>query len=357
MKSRFPRIRRDLARLGLGNLQITSKASTHRLYSQHVAVIDELIADSQVGVLKALLEKRITLDQLVELKRQKALSGSGVLANLALREPLWTAIDATIPRMGKATDTRKRYKQTAKSLKDRATKFIPATAKVGDLLAVDWQTLQSEWNRSGSDWMHVRRFVSAFLTKYLGDVYHPFRRQVVTHIPTMEENERVPDLSPEMFWKIIEKAPEYVRPAFLTIVLTGMRRGEYLRVTRDHLMPATLSVKIPGTKSKASRGTVKIDEEMWPWVDSGIPSPRKYKALLRIWRKACGDAGAGRLWLHDMRHALGQWATDAGVPENKVQDALRHSSPLMTRRYTRQKSRGEVAHAVAGQLKRKAENA
>lgn len=338
-------------------LQITSKAPNERLYARHVTVIDELIADEQIAVLKSVIAGETSLGQLIEAKRRKELTGAGVLANIAIQQPLWAAIDATLPKMGKSLETRKRYAQTARSLKLRASAFIPPTAKVGDLLSVDWDALQREWNRSGSDWMHIRRFVSAFLSKYLGGKTHPLRGQVVTRIPTAEENERVPDITPDLFWKIIEKAPEYVRPAFLTIVLTGMRRGEYLRCTREHLMPATLSVKIPGTKTKSSRSVVQIDEEMWPWVDSGIPSPLRYKRLRARWKEACAAAGAPDLWLHDMRHALGQWATDAGVPENKVQDALRHASPLMTRRYTRQKSRGEVAKAMGGALKRKAQNA
>lgn len=355
--AKYPRIRRDLKRLGLGLMQITSKAQTARLYAQHVSIIDGLINDSQVGVLRSLKEKRTTLEQLTEAKRQNGLTGSGILTGVAIREPLWASIEATIPKMGKSLETRKRYRQSASALKKRASVYLGERATVGDLQAVNWIQLQAGWNRSGSDWMHLRRFISAFLSKYLGDVYHPYRRQVVTRIPTADENERVPEISPELFWKIIDASPEYVRPAFLTIVLTGMRRAEYLRCTREHLQPATLSVRIPGSKTKGSRGTVRIAEEMWPWIDSGIPSPLRYKRLRARWVEACRAVGVSDLHLHDLRHALGQWATDAGMPESKVQDALRHASPLMTRRYTRQKSRGEVATAVSGMLKRKGQNA
>lgn len=357
MKARFPRIRRDLARLGLKPLAITSKAKTERIYAAHVALIDSLIADSQIGVLDALKQGRLTLEQLVDAKRHNELQGSGILTNIAIREPLWTSIDAALPKMGKARETKKRYAQTARSLKRRASKYLRHNAKVGDLIAVDWQSLYGEWDRSGSDWMHVRRFISAFLSKHLGDVYHPFRRQVVPLIPTAPENERVPDISPDLFWKIIDAAPEHVRPAYVTLVLTGMRRGEYLRAKREHLKPATLSVHIPGTKTNSSRATVKIEESMWPWIEAGIPSPLSYKHLRKHWVAACNAVGVDDLHLHDLRHALGQWATDAGIPEGKVQDALRHSSPLMTRRYTRQKSRGEVADAVSVALQRKAHNA
>ena len=56
------------------------------------------------------------------------------------------------------------------------------------------------------------------------------------------------------------------------------------------------------------------------------------------------------LRLQDLRHCHGQWATDEGAPESKVQAALRHASPGMTRRYTMQKDRGEVARMVGRAL-------
>ena len=56
------------------------------------------------------------------------------------------------------------------------------------------------------------------------------------------------------------------------------------------------------------------------------------------------------LRLHDLRHCHGQWATDEGAPESKVQAALRHASPVMTRRYVLKKDRGEVARMVGRAL-------
>ena len=45
---------------------------------------------------------------------------------------------------------------------------------------------------------------------------------------------------------------------------------------------------------------------------------------------------------------------DEGVAEAKVQKHLRHSSPDMTRRYTAQKDKGDVATAIANALLRSA---
>jgi integrase len=344
------RIRRDLKRFGLPMLQITSPAVNARVVQKHAALIDGLIEDSQVGVLRALMEKRVTLDQLVEAKRHNELNGAAVLTSIAIREPLWKAMDNALPKMGKAKVTRTRYEQAKRNLERKGTKYLTPTSTVAELLTVDWNALQSEWGNSGSDWMHLRRFISAFLTKHLGDVYHPFRRQVMPLIPTAEEVEREPDITPELFWTIIEKAREDVRAAYVTIVLTGMRRSEYLRCTRDNLMPAILAVQVPGRKTKRSKGTVMVNEDFWPWVEAGIVSPVRYKRLRELWIEACTAAGVSDLKLHDLRHALGQWATNEGVPESKIQSALRHASISTTRRYTRQKAKGEVAAAVGRAL-------
>lgn len=349
----FPRIRRDLTRLGLPPLQITSKAKTRRAYDAQMAAVDSLIEDSQIAVLQKLTTKprQLTLEKLVEAQRRGELRGSNILTSLALSENLWEAFDKQLPTMGKSKETRKRYKVTRDALELKSG--IPKGAKVNDLLLVEWQRLCDSWGRGASDWMHVRRFISAFLSKQLGDVFHPFRRAVVTKIPTVAEVERVPDLTPEVFWKIIEKCPEHARPAYVTLVLTGMRRGEYLRCTRESLMPATLSIRVPGSKTARSSGVVSVEESMWPWIEAGIPSPLRYKRLRETWVDACSKAGVTDVRLHDLRHALAQWATNEGVPQVKIQDAMRHTSPAMTTKYSRQKSKGEVATAISNVLKRK----
>jgi integrase len=350
----FPRIRRDLSRLGFKPLQITSKAKTKRVYTQHVALIDTLIEDSQATVLGKLQSREVTLDQLVEAKRRNELQGAGILTSLALSENLWEAMDKHLPKMGRSKETKKRYKVTRDALERKASKYLPKGAKVNDLPLVDWQALNEGWGTSASDWMHLRRFISAFLSRQLGDVYHPFRRLVVTKIPTANEVERVPDLTPEVFWQIIEKCPEHARAAYVTLVLTGMRRGEYLKCTHDNLKPAILGIQIPGSKTRSSSSTIYVAESMWPWIESGIPSPLRYKRLRETWNSACKSISVSDIRLHDLRHCMAQWSTNEGVPQVKVQDAMRHASPAMTTKYSRQKAKGEVADAMSRALKRKA---
>lgn len=408
MATKFPRIRRTVP--GIGLVQIATKARTKRDHERRVVLFDELVEDAQIGVLQALLDGRITWEELLELKRAKKLVGSEILGNLALQRPLFAAGDAgerksavteTLPSMGKAKKTRERYATSFATLEQQAVvAWAHAPARVADLLTLDWTTLRDWWvrpvaeggaGRSTSDWNNLARAVSAFLTKYLGRETHEFRLDVVKAIPRFEDEERVPDLTPERFRAILAEVPEHVRPVFVTLLLTGMRvRTEYLRADPDeHLLPATCQVKIPGanTKTKKTRH-VAVAPDMWPWIVAAIPAPIGYVQLRRHWVRACLKVGAGRmvptgrtkrvrvkravgdylkkgeqhryaevpqlryrgLWLHDLRHALGQWAEDAGVPLTDIQQQLGHAVLSMTARYSRRGATKRAAKAVGDAL-------
>lgn len=375
--TRFPRIRRDLTRLGLGIVQLVTKATTQRVHTRRVALFDELVEDGQVSVLRALIGGDATWAELEEAKRRKEHLGSSVLAGIGLHRELFPAMRATVARMGKAKSTRDRYGNTLDALEKQTIVPWPHTPmRVKDLLDVEWETLAAGWGKSAADWNHVGRFVSAFLTVYLsppgatgkrariGKV-HPFRLQVVASIPTLDEEERVPDLSPELFARILEATPEHVRPAFMVLLLTGMRdRSEYLACTTDDLLPVTHQIRPPGKKTKKSRERqpISVSPSMWVWIEAGIPSPLRYKALHSQWQKACIAVGAGHraegqrytgLRLHDLRHALGQWLSDEGRPLNDVQDVLRHATPGQSARYARRTATKRAAETIADVLNRK----
>jgi hypothetical protein len=54
--------------------------------------------------------------------------------------------------------------------------------------------------------------VLAFLTKYLKSELHPFRLEVRELLHKLAEEQRVPDLSPQLFRRILDATPEPVRP-------------------------------------------------------------------------------------------------------------------------------------------------
>lgn len=109
-----------------------------------------------------------------------------------LNAKLWDAVKNWTPTSAPAKQTRRRYATSFATLERSAV--LKADATVGDLAGVDWRALGATWKGGASDWNHLRRAVSRFLSLYLGDVHHPMRRAVVKAIPTRKETSRVPDL-------------------------------------------------------------------------------------------------------------------------------------------------------------------
>lgn len=394
MVTTFPRIRVDLTRVGLGRVQLATKARTKREHAARAALFDKLVADSQVGIIRALLDERVSWEELREADRRHELAGAHAMANVDLARPLFGtsgAIASTLPKMGRAKATRARYTDSGTALERQKVVAWPRDPmRVRDLLDVDWGTMGDQWPKSASDWNNVVRFVSAFCSQYLGNKHHPFRLELMPKLVKLAEESRVPDLSPALFRRILEQVPEYVRPCYVTLLLTGMRdRSEYLRCTEEHKLPVTKQIRVPGTKTKKSKAPIAVDPEWWPVIDSAIPSPVGYKALHKHWTRACVAVGAGRyeltgktkrvrvklkpghrysvgealeyadvacveytgLRMHDLRHALGQWAHDAGEPLSRIKEMLRHSTLAMTERYARTGSTQSVANTVGALLR------
>ena len=268
---------------------------------------------------------------------------------MALQRPLWAVVTETLPRMGASEGIRKRYEVSLAALRRKLGLTLGEHPQILDLERIQWRELRDKWGRSPSDWNHLRRAMSAFLTTLLDDKFHPFRRRIVGRIPIAVEAPRVPDVTPLVFWRILRHVPDSYQACFVAIAATGMRVGEYLSCTRFCLRAATFTVSVPGTKTATSAEDVAVHPTLWPYVAAAIPSPLCYKALRRHWRAACKKEKVD-VRIHDLRHCYGQWVVDEGVPEAKVQSALRHKTAAMTRRYTKTKEKGDVAAAVGRAL-------
>ncbi len=353
---RFPPALGPLIGTKAGRYTLVTGATSKRDHAKRSRLIDKLFDQGRLDVMKALKERRIHLAQLVIEDRDNIPLGTCwdelnaepvILA--PVDEPLWQAVDRFVDPGARLSGTRKRYRVSLKYLRESGA--VPATATVGDLRTVNWKRLAESWTHSNAHWNHVRRAVSAFLTVQMGDVYDRVRRDVVKAIPIKPETERVPDITPEVFWRIVRAAPEYMQAPLVLLAATGLRVGEYMRCQEHHLKPNTRSLEVPGTKTALSAATLKIDERLWAWVELAIPAPLAYKAFRIKWKQALKAAGVDpTLRLHDLRHCTGQWLVDAGRPESSVQQTLRHSTPAMTRRYTRMKDRGEDAKVMADVL-------
>jgi integrase len=334
----------------VGEIRISSGTDNIRVYRQRVALLEKLAKMERWELLRALRDRKVTIEELVEADREERLGAS--LDGIALAAPLWSTIEATLPRMGGKRNpaaTQHRYAKSFRALQRKGRKWLPDDARVEDLRKVDWTELAEAWGGSGTDWMHLRRAVSAFISRYL-DLYHPFRREVMKAIDTKPENKRKPNVSVERFQRIVRHAPEHIQAAYWTLVITGMRLNEYLSRTRDDLDRETHTIVIEHGKNEQSDQVIEVDPRWWGYISSAIPCPVKEKWLRKKWNEAVKAAGFKNVHLHDLRHCHGQWADDAGATPAQTQDSMRHKSAAMTRQYQLRGSTRAVSAALADHI-------
>jgi integrase len=348
----------------VGRIAAASGTTSVREFRKRDAMLTWLAEHGRLDLLRAVRDRTVSVTEVYDAYRANNLD-TLVGERAILAKPLWDTVDAWADSQSSAKPTRTRYQNSFNAL--RRSGVLATSASVADLARVDWKELAAEWPKSGSDFNHLRRAVSKFLTDMLGDVYHPFRRSVVRLIPKRPERKRVPDLTPAVFWEVTGHAPEWAQPIFVTLVATGMRIGEYLRCTDVHLLPHTHSIAVPGTKTAGSADVIEVDEAVWPWITRAIPCSlgdppdewrgvqrdSRYKLIRREWLKACTAEGVREARLHDLRHSTAQWLTASGVSEARVQVMLRHASASMTRRYAMQRDRGETARVMGDVLLRR----
>lgn len=336
--------------------RFTNRAPNAEVRKEWNALLSKLRDTGRLELLRQLKAGYITFRELIDADRRDALHYA--TDSLVLARALWASVglDANtgqvmeggwLTQSADATATRTRYAVAARAL--WRTGVLGPTAEVRDLAAVDWAGLK---RRAFADhpvaWMHIRRTVSAFLTGVLRRKTHPFRQDVMAVIPSSElPAPRVPDLTIERFWEILDHVPEPLRPCYVTMAAGGLGPGEYLRAQEEHLLPLTLGLRVVGTK-QGRRGevTVRFDEGLWDYVRRAIPAPVGYSVLRETWRRACKAVGQTDDRLYDLRHCTAQWAVEAGEPEARVQGLMRHKSAVMTRHYARTRDKGETARAL-----------
>jgi integrase len=129
----------------------------------------------------------------------------------------------------------------------------------------------------------------------------------------------------------------------------------------------------PGSKNADASGLIYVAEELWPWVEAGIPAPVKTRWLRIYLHRAAAAVGLGAftpradgavdakgnpkleysgLTLGQLRHLALQLALDGGATLNDVQAHARHADPKMTMRYLKRRGRKDAAAAIGRELAR-----
>jgi hypothetical protein len=350
---------------GIGRRLIRTGARTVGEHRARLALFDRLLEAGQTEAIGMLLDKSISWAELRQAQRKNRLHSDSLAADVALARNLWTSIEATLKRMGKSDATRERYALAFSQLATLAADFLPAKAIVKDLKAAPWPDIFATMHKlSPASRNRVRSGLSAFLTVFLGDKFHPFRRAVVKAIGGMESEATPPkDITVAEFWTNLNATDEAVQPSILTLAGSGLRVGEFLQC--DEFSARRLPVIwIPGGKTGAAE-TV-IADALLPFARQAIPcniAPRPKGA----YRGVQYDARYKRLWKamdaaskvtgipwspHYLRHLYARLATDE-LPQVLAQQGLRHATGAMTAHYAKRKTTAQVATVVGNALMKK----
>jgi integrase len=366
--------------------------SQKRLRQSRAALVEELNDHGQEEVLLAFKSGRYKWADLLRAKRQGRIDSPNLAVDLTLDRPLWPglwderkpgALASILPRMGATDGARARYKSALLNLQSAAADFLPDGALVqalGQMSEEDWRTVWEELaTLSAASRNRVRSAVSRFLSLFLNDKYHPFRRELMRRMGAFEKEGSAEPRTIELaeFWTLMDALPSDVRepllPCYVTLAATGMRVSEYLQCGADALRQFP-TIAAPGGKTGARSVAVAPELEAViraaipcaiaalpePWASSrGLKTPEPYPgvqydarygrlyAALRAAAKATGIPASP----HYLRHLFGALAVDE---TNQVfaQHALGHETPGMTAHYAKRKTTREVGAKVGAALMR-----
>jgi integrase len=340
--------------------------------------------------------REISIKALLAAKKEGRHQRGDLLVDLRLRKPLWTTLEAMA---AKRPGGDKHHTRLITSLKKFAASpagsALGAEATIADLRSVDFAALRATFG-SAADWNHFRKAIGATLsslfdTEELDGKDHPFRKRVMKKIAREAEPAIDVDVTVPQFLELVARLPEVYQAVVLTLAITGMRLvTEYLACTAADKRPKLPGVYCPGSKNADATGIIPIAPKLWPYVDAGVPAPRRIKGIRRAFHAACIATGLGRyvptgktrrqlvrrsrdgapspfepkgpiykdvpvvryrgLTLHGLRHLALQFAIDGGAALNDVQAFARHADPAMTMRYLKRSGRRRAADAIAKTL-------
>ena len=173
MTRRPKSLRIDRVFLEVGRIALASGTRDRATFRRYDDLLTELYEEGQLDVLKKIKARDITIREVYDARRKRR----PITASASLRKNLWDAVEGWVA----GGSARGRYAVYFNQLSRAGV--LCATAHTGALAKVDWVALRDQWQGGPSDWNHLRRAVSRFLTVILGDVHHPFRREIMKAIP------------------------------------------------------------------------------------------------------------------------------------------------------------------------------
>jgi site-specific recombinase XerD len=148
------------------------------------------------------------------------------------------------------------------------------------------------------------------------------------------ENKRIADLSHEQATTLIASAAPNVAEMIEWSILTGTRRQETFKLTRDNidLQEGKATVMAKGGK----KHTVWLNADAMALL-ARIPHRGRYvfdtTGWSKRWKAATAKAGLDGFRWHDLRHVHATWLRRSGAPLEVVQRSLGHADLETTTRY------------------------
>ncbi|WP_457600605.1 tyrosine-type recombinase/integrase [Hydrogenivirga sp.] len=168
------------------------------------------------------------------------------------------------------------------------------------------------------------------------------------------QDERLRHLTREEAGRLIDACPEWLKPAVIFALNTGLRAGEIFTLRWDqvdfknrkiYIEPMNTKTKkiykIPMNKTVYEllmelREEQKEKEISHGYVftnSKGEPYSAEWSGYRKAFRTACKKAGIKNFRFHDLRHTFASWVAMKSKDIYAVQKLLHHSDLSMTKRY------------------------
>ncbi len=160
------------------------------------------------------------------------------------------------------------------------------------------------------------------------------------------------------------KLSPIVGNAIRMLALTGCRLGEVRHLRWQdidfergllHLQNAKTGSRahVVGAQALALLSQIEqIDRSKWVFPGTDISQPLRKERLEKAWQKIRTAAGIEDVKLHDLRHTVGTFSSQAGANAFLVRDKLGHKTLAMTGRYVNQDAGPlrELSDVVEGRI-------
>ncbi len=136
-----------------------------------------------------------------------------------------------------------------------------------------------------------------------------------------------------------------VLDAIRLLALTGCRSGEVLKLRWDDINFDASALQLNDSKTGTRLHTIgslalafianldRVDGTVWLFCGSDPAMSLRRERLQKVWEQIRIEAGIEDVRLHDLRHTVGTYSSQAGANAYLVRDKLGHKTIAMTARY------------------------